>query len=64
MKRVSRRSKVQLVLSILTAFGILLVLGAVGDADNGVPIEGVLGRVFGGGALTAGALLVQNWIGL
>lgn len=62
--QVSRRKLVQLVLSLLTAFGIVLVLGAVGDADNGVPIENILGRAFGGMAITGGALLVQHWLGL
>lgn len=61
---VSRRKIIQFVLSLLTALGIVMVLGAVGDADNGVPIEDVLGRAFGGMAITGGALLVQNWLGL
>jgi len=62
--QVSRRKVVQLVLSLLTAFGIVLVLGAVGDADNGAAIESILGRAFGGMAITGGALLVQHWLGL
>lgn len=62
--QVSRRKVVQLVLSLLTAFGIVLVLGAVGDADNGAAIEDILGRAFGGMGITSGALLVQHWLGL
>lgn len=62
--KVSRRKIFEFCLSILTALGILLVLGAVGDADNGVPIEDVIGRIFVGGLLTSCGLLVANWMRL